>query len=968
MFSTLITSLKAPFDEAEQKNLPSFEFAVSPESFPNGSTLTLEQKKANLQIALTNLKKISQIEIIRFSMKSPILTNFFETNEEFKQKWIAEIRLANQNRAGLGTPDVEVKSGFETHSIFDHYRSSFFMDIFEEPKGEQKASEASERVWLLDKAIEWGSFEGLAVKCAFDVKKILKNTVLSEEKTDKVIKTNIMPNIERLCKLYGVIGYLYAAKELFELAELFVEDKSRRFAMYDEAVKYVLSAYLLREDSNSNYLFNVISKSEDHAKYLRLISPLSNVTSWDEAIIVLRDRYREKAEFDKIQDNARAEVASRDVFLSKVKDLKSPLRQEEKEIENAIYSLSEADASSVQYEGKLNRIISQLDKCSQEAIVRLSLNSNVIKEFCETNIALQKKWADEIKAINGLERQVLLGIPDSEVRAADGSEVHSLFDHYRSAYYIRLYKLADQTSEKHINERLWLLKEASQLGALEALEMRIKLLVDSLLIVEDRAKLNEMIENNVMKNVQRICNLYGAVGYIRSANELFRLGLHLDKQQTDALKTIGADIFNVGTKNVLCASFLRNDSAAMQLQSSLLKGNSIFSLFRLSKLKGKKTWQEVREALRTLYTDPAQFQETVKQAKKEVSLLRPFSAKFNDLQGALSENEKRIIRETEGMLQSENTSAAAIDTILKWRQETIVRFALKSEVLRSLFENNKVLHQKWINDIREINANSDGPWNTPDVEVKARNNSEAYSIFDHYRSDFYVTLYKEGKEEPNETKEKEWLLNESAQIGSFEAMALKCQQMVDNICRSDYLPEEIDLKQREEKLSAQEKKALKDKIFEKKISLVAQDYLSEAKRLFKLYGAVGYLYSANQLNRLFIYFYRNAKTNYARIIAAEAASQVVCASYLAQDAYSLQCQRAILKEASLFSLLNEFKKYSNDYVSTPNLVNATTWDEVKAELSGSKGYFAEMYIEIERRAERELERLNRAVLSTAPVV
>lgn len=684
------------------------------------------------------------------------------------------------------------------------------------------------------------------------------------------------------------------------------------------------------------------------------------------------------------------------MFSTKLHSLKSPLNDEEK---SRLRTLEYCIAPETQPERPLPTVQqrqqnlqfaeAQLADWRQETLVRFTLHSSVLQEFCATNEALKKKWVKEITEHN-LQSQGY-GTPASEIQAVDGSEKHSLFDHYKSEYFLNLYNLPrSERSTTEARDRAWLLNQAIQLGSFEAIAFRCSLTIENLLktnvapaerqltlqqselseekkillekMVEEKAE--DIIQNSIFSDFRRLCQLYGAIGYLHIAKELYNLSEYFLLQEEADKKNRGQALFDHAVRNIICASLLSDEDYSNHLLLTITKGSGIAALGSIHALKTAKTWEDALLMMSSWYNDKAEFDQIKKDAKEEIrsrnearSMLNQeqkvaevapsvysLSVALAKLKAPLDENEKRIKNEFESALDSNHQNNhlltpeqklekfnTAIINVSKWRQETIIRFSLKSDVLKNCFINNVSLQSKWLEALKERNKSNGDSFGIPEKEIIAVDESESHSLFDHYCSDYYLSLLKttQDKEAKSELKLEDDILQEVAQLGAFEAIALNAMRIAKQCARS--LPEEKKLAEKQNSLSKVEKAELLQVSYKARMAMLLT-LEKELARLGKLYGSVGLVYSANLLQGL-IPFYK-AYPKILSILFKMAAVALLRAELQAGESHSLYAQEVILKKLNLFSLL-----------SAPALKNIGSWAQAKDYLKENAPVFHLSYEE-----------------------
>jgi hypothetical protein len=332
-------------------------------------------------------------------------------------------------------------------------------------------------------------------------------------------------------------------------------------------------------------------------------------------------------------------------------------------------------------------------------------------------------------------------------------------------------------------------------------------------------------------------------------------------------------------------------------------------------LKGCTNFEQINEKLNSLFPDIFDSEITTAMTQEE------FLDKITALKIPLDESEKRTMREfelaiTAGSLsyqptlipaELEEKKQGAIMNLMKWRQESIIRFSLKSDILRTFFENSELLHGKWVRKIDENNKNNNTrAFGAPNKAVESLDLSEKHSLFDAYRADYYLTLLHTVKEEKQDKtkKERAWLFNEAIQLGSFEAIGWHCQLRIEALCRKYSIIGRAKFFEKQGDLSVVEKKALTKKLDDEKAEALTQ-LSKDLGRLSRLYGRVGYMYSAHILYPLVLYFktqIENKSDIYAEIIQKACYRNIICASLLEDEPHSLQLTNALLKGRDILSL------------------------------------------------------------------
>lgn len=156
-----------------------------------------------------------------------------------------------------------------------------------------------------------------------------------------------------------------------------------------------------------------------------------------------------------------------------------------------------------------------LSKADAGHIIRLSKNK-ALKTYFESNPTIQEKFKKSM---------IDAGCPDIEVYGRHPKERISVYNTYCGFYYQGLFGEAMMSENKN-DDRSILLNKACSLGSFKALRMRC--IINTEVLKRPGTSLSSQASEGriawILSDVKRLCNLFGAPGYIASGIILNNLG------------------------------------------------------------------------------------------------------------------------------------------------------------------------------------------------------------------------------------------------------------------------------------------------------------------------------------------------------------------------------------------------------------------------------------------------------------
>lgn len=195
-----------------------------------------------------------------------------------------------------------------TYGYFHQAVSEYFLDaVFEH---EFTKDVTAQHGALLKLACEkFRSYSGLLSRADTDLIKV--GNSLSSTTQENCIQ-RIIQDCNQLCDLYGAIGYVHAAKIhlalalKFEKPDITTDDSNRQLVIREQAVKFFLCAYHLRNDDYSNKIIDVATEGAGLPALFKEDKGF-DFSSWDTALTMMTDLVGKDA-FDRLNQQAKGEI------------------------------------------------------------------------------------------------------------------------------------------------------------------------------------------------------------------------------------------------------------------------------------------------------------------------------------------------------------------------------------------------------------------------------------------------------------------------------------------------------------------------------------------------------------------------------------------------------------------------------------------------------------------------------------
>jgi hypothetical protein len=217
---------------------------------------------------------------------------------------------------------------------------------------------------------------------------------------------------------------------------------------------------------------------------------------------------------------------------------------------------------------KIQKVVDAFKNYSLPTQAKLIHHSPSIREFCQTNLAVQPVIAAKLKEFNS---------PNIEIISKNKLESHSILDHVFAYHlldaFVRI-KRDDISGHSRVN----ILKDACSIGSYHGLIIRCKfnLAVLNNQTIASTPEKKAATLKKIFLDCDHLTNFYGAIGYIRKGIVLLELAHYYHAQnETDRV----TDAREQATKNFMCASLLQDDSYSNALIDSITKGAGIASIF-----------------------------------------------------------------------------------------------------------------------------------------------------------------------------------------------------------------------------------------------------------------------------------------------------------------------------------------------------------------------------------------------------
>jgi hypothetical protein len=292
---------------------------------------------------------------------------------------------------------------------------------------------------------------------------------------------------------------------------------------------------------------------------------------------------------------------------------------------------------------------------------------------------------------------------------------------------------------------------------------------------------------------------------------------------------------------------------------------------------------------------------------------------------ALSAIEAASVENMEKQISSNNRkdNAAVVRTIQDLTQENVVRWTKNSDIIKKFCETNKDLQKTWTATLEAHYKKS------PTQLVESlRDEKETHPVFHHYVAAYLLNSYISFEHilNPNQARPTaglmkanvDNLLNESCNLGSYYALVRRAKRNCDNLALSDK-PHHIEL------------------------------LFSDADRLAKLYGAIGYLRAGSIYLELSVYFDGLQEIDRSTHFFEEGVKSYLCAVMLKSQKYSEQLTNKLTNGRGLASTFSS----AEGSIGLGNIFN----DDVQAKMVLMQWLNKDIYEKVFGEAKREVDNI-----------
>lgn len=468
-------------------------------------------------------------------------------------------------------------------------------------------------------------------------------------------------------------------------------------------------------------------------------------------------------------------------------------------------------------------------------VVRCSLKNSTLKHYFETNLEVQSIWKETLIKQKDCPDIVLLG--------KRPKETISLFQSYCAQYYLYLFNDSLAIDSPWHGDRKELLEMSCDLGSFSALRYRCNTSIKVLKrpVTDTTRGTQKIIITQILKDLDRLKNLYGACGYVFSGSVLnslsdsLKITNDINNESKPLLEPdpIRAQVFAQQTTiDYLCAWLLQYNEYSNHLIEVLTKGEGLLSLLHDDyPCKSEFTsWESIYTHLKKSYNTD-NFKMLIKMAESAISkqlreekkiiienkfsLAEQIRANTAAKLTTLKPKEVKILENIIEFIQIKPESRlyyskAMSDKNNEWfaPPEFVFRFYLKNADYRNFLDDDSLPHvAQWKKDLK-----GEYPINYP---IQSVDKTEEISV-----AKLHIIAYciAHMDEEKSTDEEKQFYKQKACELGSSSMLMLRCDENLIKL-----------------------KNSIEGNIY------AIGEFLNDLRRIGNLFGTFGYLKAAQYL-------------------------------------------------------------------------------------------------------------------------